>query len=64
MLWVLIQDIFEGWTGDVTSVKPTTTVDVDSPKRVTAVWRRDYTGIIALIVMILSAVIIYRFREY
>jgi len=43
--------IFERWTGDSSSTSPESTVLMNSPKTVTAVWRTDYR---VLIVMILS----------
>ena len=48
-----IQHIFERWTGDSSSTSPKSTVLMNSPKTVTAVWRADYT---VLIVMILGVV--------
>ena len=48
-----IQHIFEGWSGDSTSTSPTSTITMNSPKTVVAVWRADYT---ILIVVILSVV--------
>ncbi|MGD9118870.1 MAG: peptidase C14, partial [Dehalococcoidia bacterium] len=47
---VLVRHLFTGWSGDVTSGAPTAMLVVDSPVKVTAEWRTDYTYLILLIV--------------
>jgi len=44
----LIQQFFEGWSGDSTAKSSLITLRMDSPKTVTALWRTDYTRIYLL----------------
>ena len=34
--------VFSSWTGDVSTTSPTSTIVMDGPRTVTAVWREDY----------------------
>ena len=38
----LIYKKFSGWSGDISTINPTITIIVDSPKTITAVWVDDY----------------------
>jgi uncharacterized repeat protein (TIGR02543 family) len=57
----LIRQIFDGWTGDVTSTDPNATVTMNEPKVVTATWHSDYLqlyiGIVIVVVVIAGIVI-------
>jgi hypothetical protein len=44
--WVFLQ-----WTGDLTSISPTTNIPMDSPKQVLAIWREDYLLLILLMLL-------------
>ncbi|MBI2127077.1 MAG: S8/S53 family peptidase [Thaumarchaeota archaeon] len=46
---VLVQQAFDGWTGDLDSSNPDSRVLVDSPKVITAKWRTDYTQLIVVL---------------
>jgi hypothetical protein len=48
----IIQQVFTGWSGDSTATNPTSTLLMDSPKRVVAGWRTDYTNLYILIITI------------
>ena len=48
-LGFLVQQVFDHWEGASTSTSSTTTVMMDAPKTVVAVWRNEYTQLIALI---------------
>lgn len=43
---ILIQQVFDGWTGDITSPSPESKLTVNSPTVVVAKWRTDYTQLI------------------
>jgi len=44
-----IQQIFERWSGDSSSTSPQSTIVMNSPKTVVAVWRPDYTVLIIIV---------------
>ncbi|MCW4020244.1 MAG: hypothetical protein NWF14_03320, partial [Candidatus Bathyarchaeota archaeon] len=44
--WVFLQ-----WTGDLTSITPTTNIPMDSPKQVLAFWKEDYLFLILLMLL-------------
>jgi len=60
--------VFKGWTGDTTELSQSTTITMDRPKTVVAVWSDDFTGLylvggmIALAVAISVGVLIKRRR--
>jgi len=47
-LGFLVQQVFDHWDGATTSTSPTTTVVMDGPKAVVAVWHNDYVQLLAL----------------
>lgn len=47
--------VFEKWTGDSSSVSPSSSIAMDSPKTVTAVWRADYTTPIMILSVLSGA---------
>ncbi len=53
-----IQKIFDHWEGDQTSSSPTTSIVVNSPKTLTAIWRDDYTQTYIVIACIAVALIL------
>jgi len=50
-----IQQVFERWSGDSTSTSPSSTIVMNSPKTVVAVWRADYTIAIVAILGVVGA---------
>jgi glycoprotein endo-alpha-1,2-mannosidase len=48
----IIQQVFTGWSGDSADTTPAATIVMDSPKRVIASWRTDYTNLYILILII------------
>jgi len=50
-----IQHVFERWSGDSTSASPSSTIVMNSPKTVLAVWRADYTVLIVVILVVVGA---------
>jgi len=50
-----IQQVFERWTGDSTSTSSSSTIVMNSPKTVVAVWRADYTIAIVAILGVVGA---------
>jgi len=51
--------IFDGWTGDITSSEPTSSLVMDSPKTIVAQWKADYTfPIVILGVIIVVALLV------
>jgi hypothetical protein len=55
-LGFLIQDVFEGWTGDSQTRSASGYVIMDSPKVVIAQWRKDYTPLLLLAAVLISTV--------
>jgi hypothetical protein len=56
-----IQKVFDHWEGDQSSTSSTTSILVDSPKTLTAIWRDDYTQLylaIAAIAIILVIIML------
>ena len=49
----LIRQIFDGWTGDLNITASSTSLTLDSPKTITAMWHTDYIQLFILIVVIL-----------
>ena len=66
-LGFLVQQVFDHWEGDATSTSPTTTVVMDGPKVVTAVWRSDYTQLLAAVggvgAVVLGAAYVFKNRK-
>ena len=64
-----VKYVFQGWTGDSSAATPGSTILMDSPKTVTALWTKDYTqfytitGAIAGIVIALMVVLIVLLRR-
>jgi uncharacterized repeat protein (TIGR02543 family) len=64
-----VKNIFDGWSGDSTATSPNATIVMDSPKTVTALWRKDYTqfyattGIFIATILLMAALVIYRRRR-
>ena len=58
----LIRQVFRGWRGDVFSSSSTDSVLIDSPKKVNALWFRDYTQlvIVTLAVALSTLAALYR----
>jgi uncharacterized repeat protein (TIGR02543 family) len=60
----LIRQIFDGWTGDLTSTVASTSVTMSAPKTITATWHTDYLylyiliGIVVLVVVIIIVVVV------
>jgi NADH:ubiquinone oxidoreductase subunit 6 (subunit J) len=61
-------DLFQGWTGDVTSTNTTFRVLMVGDKRVEAVWATDYTmpvlglGLILVIILVAALIVAKRKR--
>jgi uncharacterized repeat protein (TIGR02543 family) len=53
----LIRQIFDGWTGDLTSTAASTSVTMSAPKTVTATWHSDYLYLYILIIIVVVVVI-------
>jgi len=50
-----IRYTFERWSGDSTSPSPTSTIAMNSPKTVVALWRTDYTAPIVMVLGVVGA---------
>ena len=50
-----VRQVFEKWTGDMQSTSASTTITMDSPHTVTAVWRSDSTILYATIALAICA---------
>jgi uncharacterized repeat protein (TIGR02543 family) len=48
---VIIRQIFDGWTGDLTSTTASTSVTMDGPKTITATWHTDYIYLYIVIIV-------------
>jgi hypothetical protein len=48
----LIRHIFNGWSGDLSDTQPSSSINMYSPKTITATWRADYIQLIILIVVV------------
>ncbi len=48
----LIRHIFTGWSGDLSDTQPSSSINMYSPKTITATWRADYIQLIILIVVV------------
>ncbi len=59
---VLVQQAFDGWTGDLSSNNPDSRVLVDSPKFISAKWRTDYTQLI-IVFAVVGAVGVFVIRR-
>ena len=60
-----IQQVFERWSGDSSSTSPQSTVLMNSPKTVVAVWRPDYTVLIFIVLGVVGgSVAIVGFMVY
>ena len=66
----IIRHFFTGWSGDITDTSANATVNMTSPKTITANWETDYLQLYILIIIILvvvgggvAAVIIYLRRK-
>ncbi|MEM2570074.1 MAG: hypothetical protein QXT67_09100, partial [Candidatus Bathyarchaeia archaeon] len=59
----LIQYIFTGWSGDITSSDPNITIVMNSPKTIIANWRADYTRLymMGVFFMTLSSLILAKY---
>jgi uncharacterized repeat protein (TIGR02543 family) len=53
----LIRQIFDGWTGDLTSSVASTSVTMSAPKTVTATWHTDYLYLYILIIIVVVVVV-------
>jgi hypothetical protein len=53
----LIQQVFVGWTGDVSTISPQGKIVMDEPKTVTAQWRTDHTQLLVTIVVAVGGII-------
>jgi hypothetical protein len=52
---VLVQEVFDGWTGDFNSNSPDSRILVDSPKVIAAKWRTDYSQLIVVLAVVGAA---------
>jgi len=52
------RNVFDHWSGDYTSSNPNASITMDSPKTVTAVWRKDYTQTYVIIGAVIIASIL------
>jgi len=56
--WILgVRYRFGKWSGDSTSSNPTSSLVMDSPKRVFAVWRMDYSSAYIISLLVVSAAV-------
>jgi uncharacterized repeat protein (TIGR02543 family) len=62
---LLIQQVFDKWSGDSTATTTTASFTMNSPKTVTAIWTTDYTQLIALVAGIVVVIggIIFALRR-
>jgi len=44
----------KGWSGGSSSTSPASTIVMDGPKRVTAIWSTDYTMVIVIVVAVVA----------
>ena len=51
----LIRDIFSGWRGDVISSEPSVSFVVDSPRQLVAEWRKDYSHLVILSLVLMAS---------
>jgi uncharacterized repeat protein (TIGR02543 family) len=54
----IIRQIFDGWTGDLTSTTASTSVTMSGPKVITATWHTDYLQLYILIAIVIVVVVI------
>ncbi len=57
----IIRQIFDGWTGDLTSTAASTSVTMNAPKVITATWHTDYLQLyilIGIVVVVVAGIII------
>jgi len=55
--------VFVSWSGDIVANNATAIVVIDSPKRVVANWRVDYTNLFVLMGVILGALFVLVMRK-
>jgi len=55
---MIIRKVCTGWSGDITADTITTTILVDEPKTLTAIWKNDYVQLYALIAGLLGLAVI------
>ncbi|MCS4538973.1 MAG: S53 family peptidase [Thaumarchaeota archaeon] len=58
----LVQEVFDGWTGDFNSDSPDSRILVDSPKVIVAKWRTDFTQLIVVLAVV-GAVGVFVIRQ-
>jgi uncharacterized repeat protein (TIGR02543 family) len=51
---VIIQNVFTGWSGDSTSTSQSATMVMDSPKTVTANWKKDYIQLYIIVIVVVA----------
>jgi hypothetical protein len=66
---VIIRQIFDGWTGDLTDTDPDSSINMNAPKVITATWHTDYMqlylligGVVVLAIIVIVVVILVRRR--
>lgn len=55
----LIREVFDKWTGSVSSSNSTLIIKVDGPKNLVAVWRKDYSRLILMILIFTIVLLLY-----
>jgi len=59
----IIPYVFEGWEGDSYSRDLNATIIIDKPKKVLAKWRRDYTWVVLIAIILVVATIIAHYLK-
>jgi len=49
-----VQQVFKGWSGDSKATAPTSTIEMNGPRRVVAVWSTDYTQVLAIALAVVA----------
>jgi len=58
LTWILgVRYTFEKWSGDLTSSNPTSSLVMDSPKEVSAIWRIEYDSVYIISLLLVGAAV-------
>jgi hypothetical protein len=58
LTWILgVRYRFEKWSGDSTSSNPTSSLLIDNPKKVSAIWRIDYNSVYIVSLLLVGAAV-------
>ncbi|MDD5338503.1 MAG: hypothetical protein PHG35_03710, partial [Dehalococcoidales bacterium] len=52
----IIKQVFDGWTGDITTTNPSTSIDMNGPKVITAAWHTDLMMLYIIIIVVVVVV--------